>query len=202
MRKIIYIVLDGLGDQPSETLAGKTPLEAAATPNMDRLAQRGVTGSVHTVAEGIAPESDIAVISLLGYDTREIYTGRGPLEAFAEGIAIQDGNLAIRANFATVADDGKSITDRRVARSLSTEEAAALAKEINSKVALSNATFEFKNTVGHRAVLVIRGMRSQLSGMITNTDPAYERRGAFGVARQDFSMEVFKNGIHGMANLL
>jgi len=190
MRKIIYIVLDGLGDLPAEKLAGKTPLEAAVTPNMDRLAQRGVTGLVHTVAEGLAPESDIAVISLLGYDTRQIYTGRGPLEAFAEGIAIQDGNLAIRANFATVADDGNTIIDRRVARSLSTDEANALAKEINSKVALSSATFEFKSTVGHRAVLVIRGIRSPLSGMITNTDPAYERQGAFGVARQDFSMNV------------
>jgi 2,3-bisphosphoglycerate-independent phosphoglycerate mutase len=190
LKKIIYIVLDGLGDEPVEKLGDKTPLEAAFTPNMDRLAQRGRTGLVHTFSPGIAPESDIAVISLLGYDPNKYYTGRGPLEAFSEGIAVNEGNLALRANFATAESDGKTIKDRRVARGLTTEEATFLAKEINTKVALSSATFEFKNTVGHRAVLVIRGIRSKLSGWITNTDPAYERQGMFGVARENFPSVV------------
>ncbi|MBU3958695.1 MAG: 2,3-bisphosphoglycerate-independent phosphoglycerate mutase [Candidatus Omnitrophica bacterium] len=186
MKKILYIVLDGLGDLPLKELNNKTPLEAAITPNLDRLAQKGKTGIVYPVDKTIAPESDIAVISLLGYDAQKYYTGRGPLEAFAEGLLINDGNLALRVNFATVKDDTKSIIDRRVGRNLSTEEATALAKEINSKVTLTNATFEFKNTIGHRGVLVIRGMRSKLSGWITNTDPAYDREGVFGVAKEKF----------------
>ncbi len=186
MKKILYIVLDGLGDLPVAGLNNKTPLEAAFTPHMDRLAQRGKTGLVYPVGRGIAPESDIAVISLLGYDAHKYYTGRGPLESFAEGLSIENGNLALRVNFATVAEDGVAIKDRRVGRNLTTEEATALAKEINSKVALSSATFEFKNTIGYRGVLVIRGMRSKLSGWITNTDPAYDREGVFGVAKEKF----------------
>ncbi|MFA4889374.1 MAG: alkaline phosphatase family protein [Candidatus Omnitrophota bacterium] len=186
MKKILYIVLDGLGDLPIKELGNKTPLEAALTPNMDRLAQKGITGLAYPVSRGIAPESDIAVISLLGYDAHKYYTGRGPLESFAEGLKVSDGDVALRVNFATVGADGKTIKDRRVGRNLSTEEATALAKEINSKTTLSTATFEFKNTIGHRGVLVIRGMHSKLSGWITNTDPAYSREGVFGVAKEKF----------------
>ena len=186
MKKILYVVLDGLGDTPIKELGGKTPLDAALTPNMDKLAQKGKTGVVHTVGKGIAPESDIAVISLLGYDAHKYYTGRGPLESFAEGLKFADGNVAFRVNFATVEDDGRTIKDRRVGRNLSTEEATYLAKEINSKVTLTNATFEFKNTIGHRGVLVIRAMHTQLSAWITNTDPAYDREGVFGIAKEKF----------------
>lgn len=187
MKKILYVVLDGLGDLPLAALGDKTPLEAALTPNMDRLSQQGKTGIVYPVGKGIAPESDIAVISLLGYDAHKYYTGRGPLESFAEGLKVNDGDVAFRVNFATVADDGKTIIDRRVGRNLSNEEAGALSKEINSKTSLSGGTFEFKNTIGHRGVLVIRGIRSKLSGWITNTDPAYDRHGVFGVAKEKFA---------------
>jgi 2,3-bisphosphoglycerate-independent phosphoglycerate mutase len=190
MKKILYVVLDGLGDLPLAELGNKTPLEAALTPNMDRLAQQGIMGLVYPVAKGIAPESDIAVISLLGYDAHKYYTGRGPLESFAEGLTVNDGDVAFRVNFATVEDDGITIKDRRVGRNLTTEEATALAKEINSRVTLSSGTFEFKNTIGHRGVLVIRGMRSKLSGWITNTDPAYDREGVFGVAKEKFENKV------------
>ncbi|MDD5019633.1 MAG: alkaline phosphatase family protein [Candidatus Omnitrophica bacterium] len=190
MKKILYVVLDGLGDTPIKELGDKTPLEAALTPNMDKLAQKGKSGVVHTVAKGVAPESDIAVISLLGYDAHKFYTGRGPLESFAEGLKVDDGNVAFRVNFATVADDGRTIKDRRVGRNLSTEEATMLAKEINSKVTLTNATFEFKNTIGHRGILVIRTMHSQLSAWITNTDPAYDREGVFGLAKETFEPYV------------
>ncbi len=186
MKKILYVVLDGVGDTPIKELGNKTPLESALTPNMDRLAQAGRSGVVHTVGKGIAPESDIAVISLLGYDGHKYYTGRGPLESFAEGLKVEDGNVAFRVNFATVADDGKAIKDRRVGRNLTTEEATLLAKDINSKVVLTNATFEFKNTIGHRGILVIRAMHNKLSAWITNTDPAYDREGVFGVAKEKF----------------
>lgn len=186
MKKILYVILDGLADQPIMALDNKTPLEAAHRPHLNNLAKKAKLGSVFTVGENIAPESDIAVISLLGYDAHKYYTGRGPLESFAEGLTINDGDLAFRVNFATIAEDGKTIKDRRVGRNLTTEEATMLSKEINSKVTLSNATFEFKNTIGHRGVLVIHGMRSKLSGWITNTDPAYAREGVFGVAKEKF----------------
>ncbi len=186
MKKILYVVLDGLGDTPIKELGSKTPLEAALTPNLDKLAQKGQSGVVYTVGKNIAPESDIAVISLLGYDAHKYYTGRGPLESFAEGLKMEDGNVAFRVNFATVEDDAKTIKDRRVGRNLTTDEATLLAKEINNKVTLTNATFEFKNTIGHRGVLVIRGMHAQLSAWITNTDPAYDREGVFGVAKEKF----------------
>jgi len=190
MKKILYIVLDGLGDLPLKQLGDKTPLEAALTPNMDRLAQKGKTGIVYPVGKGIAPESDIAVISLLGYDAHKYYTGRGPLESFAEGLAVNEGDVALRVNFATVAGDGQTIKDRRVGRNLTTEEAGSLAKEINAKITLSSATFEFKSTIGHRGILVIRGMHQKLSGWITNTDPAYDREGVFGVAKEKFENVV------------
>ncbi|MEE9488212.1 MAG: alkaline phosphatase family protein [Candidatus Brocadiales bacterium] len=189
-KKILYIVLDGLPDgrYALRELGGKTPLEAADTPNLDLLAERGKTGLMHTVRKGIAPESDVAVISILGYNPVLYYTGRGPLESFAAGLDIKPGQLALRANFATKGT-GREILDRRVGRNLSTEEASALCKEINSRLKLDSvpATFRFKNTIGHRAVLVIRSTPHKLSGEITNTDPAYGREGILGVALEEGS---------------
>lgn len=185
MAKLLYIVLDGLGDTPNPKLGGKTSLEEAATPHMDSLAARGRLGLMHTVGEGIAPESDIAVISILGYDAERYYTGRGPLECYAAGLDVGEGDLAYRVNFATLGD-GNRIRDRRVGRNLTTEEASLLCREINERVRLDGARFWFKNTVGHRGVLVIRSEEGKLSGFVTNTDPAYERRGVFGVAKARF----------------
>ncbi len=194
MHKILYIVLDGLGDLPVKEFANKTPLEAAEAPNMDKLARSGKSGIVYPVKKGIAPESDVAVISLLGYDAHKYYTGRGPLESYAEGIDIEKGDLALRVNFATAAKDGATIIDRRVGRNLTTEEASLLSKEINTKVKLTSGTFEFKNTIGHRGILVIRSQaRGQLSGWITNTDPAYGREGVFGVALEKFPSTILKS---------
>lgn len=192
MKKILYIVLDGLGDgkYPCKELGNRTPLEAASTPTMDMLAKEGQTGLMYTVGKDIAPESDIAVISILGYDAMKYYTGRGPLEALAAGIKINDGDLAFRANFAT-RGTGRSIKDRRVGRNLSTEEAAQLCKEIKKKVTLESvpATFTFKNTLEYRGVLVIQGMKNKLSGYVTNTDPAYIKHGLLGVAKETGTFE-------------
>ena len=96
MKKLLYIVLDGLGDLPGPELDGKTPLEAAETPHMDSLARKGRTGLMYPIKEGIAPESDAAVISILGYDPFQYYTGRGPLESYGAGLEMEDGDLAIR----------------------------------------------------------------------------------------------------------
>ncbi len=178
MKKILYIILDGVGDRPIPELGNKTPLEAANTPNMDALAKKGKQGLMYTVGKNIAPESDVAVICLLGYDAHKYYTGRGPLESFAEELDIKDGDAAFRVNFATIDDKG-TIIDRRVGRNLSTEEAASLSEEINKKVKLKDADFIFKNTIGHRGVLVIKSKKSKLSGMVTNTDPAWWFRNTF-----------------------
>lgn len=187
MRKILYIVLDGLGDLPFPKLNNQTPLEAAKKPNLDSLIKKGKAGLAYTVGKGIAPESDIAVISILGYDAAKYYTGRGPLESYAEGFDVKDGDLAFRVNFATIGE-GRNLLDRRVGRNLTTEEATSLSKDINQKVKLTShpADFKFKNTIGHRGVLVIYPKGYKLSAEITNTDPAYEKEGVFGVAKEKF----------------
>jgi len=182
-----------MGDLPIEELGNKTPLEAAETPNMDFLAKRGQTGLMYTVRKGIAPESDVAVISILGYDPFTYSTGRGILEALGAGVTVKNGDLALRCNFATLGS-GKTIIDRRAGRNLTTSEATELSKAVNEKVKLESypVDFEFKNTVGHRAVLVIRSRGKPLSSRITNVDPAYSRVKQLGVAETDVEMVVKK----------
>src|SRR5918994_7170397 len=104
-KPILYVILDGLGDDPLDALGGETPLEVAATPHLDSLAARGRSGYVTTVGPGIAPESDIAVFAILGYDPHEHHTGRGPIEAVGAGRDVKAGDLAYRVNFATVERD-------------------------------------------------------------------------------------------------
>ncbi|MGQ9543972.1 MAG: alkaline phosphatase family protein [Candidatus Bathyarchaeia archaeon] len=187
MKKLLYVVIDGVGDLPIQELNGKTPLEAAETPNLDALTGKGKLGLMYTVREGVAPESDVAVISILGYDPYTYYTGRGPIEAIGSNLNFEDGNLALRCNFAT-ADDENRIIDRRVGRNLTTSEAEELSRTINEEVTLETvpSSFEFKSTIGHRAVLVIRTVRvGRLSGNITNTDPAYTRIAGLGSAEPE-----------------
>ena len=184
MKKILYVILDGLGDEPHPDLGGRTPLEAADTPNLDSVARKGRSGTVVTVGEGIAPESDIAVFSILGYDPHTQHAGRGPLEALGVGLEMQDGDLAWRANFATV-DENETIIDRRAGRDLSTEEAGALAESVNASVSIAPAKATFVATSEHRAVLHIRA-DEPLDSEISNSDPAYERRGPLGIALETF----------------
>ncbi len=191
--KLIYVAIDGMGDLPLAELGNKTPLEAAETPNMDFLAKNGKTGLMYTVRKGIAPESDIAVISLLGYDPFVYSTGRGIIEAVGAGLKVMDGDLALRCNFATLGQ-GRKIIDRRVARSLTTKEAAELSAAANEKIKLESypATFEFRNTLGHRAVLVFRSKGKYLSSKITNSDPAYSYVNGIGVATPNVEMVLKK----------
>ena len=192
--KLIYVVIDGMGDLPIEELGGQTTLEFAETPNMDCLASKGRLGLMYSVNKGIAPESDVAVISILGYDPYEYHVGRGPLEAYGAGLDMKNGDLALRCNFATLGR-GRTILNRRAGRDLSTGEAAKLTEAMNRKVELEShpAEFEFRNTQGHRGVLVIRSKEGALSGDITNTDPAYERvGGGLGVAKADVDMVLME----------
>ena len=191
--KLLYVVIDGMGDLPIKELGNKTPLEAAETPKMNFLAKNGKAGLMYTVKKGVAPESDAAVISLLGYDPFKYSTGRGIIEAAGAGIALKDGDLALRCNFATLGQEDK-IVDRRVRRTLTTEEATELSEAANSEVKLEScpATFEFRNTFGHRAVLVIKGNRQCLSSNITNSDPAYAVINGIGVATPNVEMVLKK----------
>ena len=180
MTPIIMVVIDGASDRPE---AGqKTPLEAASTPNLDTLVRRGALGSMFTVGNGIAPESDAGVFSLLGYDPLQIHLSRGVVEAIGAGVDFHEGDLALRAGFATV--DGDKLVDRRAGRNLSTEEARQLAKAVNSEVRLKNGTrFQFEATVGHRAVVVFRANGHKFSSDISNFDPAYVRTGKISIAQ-------------------
>jgi 2,3-bisphosphoglycerate-independent phosphoglycerate mutase len=190
-RKILYVILDGVGDRPLASLGGRTPLEAASTPNLDRLARDGQQGLVTTVGEGIAPESDVAVMAMLGYDPMIYHAGRGPLEALGAGLAFREGDLALRGNFAT-AGEGRAIIDRRVGRNLTSDEAKALAEALTASIRLESApaSVEVAATLAHRCVVVFRPATGRLSARISNTDPAYARVGGLGVARTTFEDEV------------
>ena len=192
-KKILYVILDGLGDEPHPDLDGLTPLQAAKTPNLDSVARKGRSGNVVTVGEGIAPESDIAVFSILGYDPRTHHGGRGPMEALGAGLEMHDGDLAWRANFATIDENGQ-ITDRRAGRDLSTDEAKALADAVNAAVKLPGAEATLLATSEHRGVLHIRA-DAPLGAEISNTDPAYERRGPLGIALETFDPYPVGRGI-------
>jgi len=179
MLPIVMVVLDGASGRVGGT---KSPLEEASTPNLDVLARRGSMGRLYTVGEGIAPESDAGVFSLLGYDPLETHLSRGVVEALGAGVEFHDGDLALRAGFATVKAD--KLVDRRAGRNLSTPEALELGAALNKELRLkSGGRFVFKSTVGHRAVVVFRPDRRRFSSNISNFDPAYVRRGNISLAQ-------------------
>jgi 2,3-bisphosphoglycerate-independent phosphoglycerate mutase len=189
--KILYIILDGLGDRPVAALGGRTPLAAARTPNLDRLAASGQQALVTTVGPGIAPESDVAVTAILGYDPTKYHAGRGPLEALGAGLEFSDGDVALRGNFAT-GGEGKKILDRRVGRNLLSEEAKTLAEAVTAQIRLETAPARVvvASSIGYRCAVVFYPSQATLSGQISNTDPAYARVGGLGVALQTFKEEV------------
>lgn len=189
MNQLLYVCLDGLGDDPIPEFDGRTPLEASRTPVLDGLARMGALGLVHTVGPDVAPESDIAVFAILGYDPREEHPGRGVLEALGAGMEFRDGDLAYRVNFAT--QENGEIVDRRVGRDLPSEDAAALADEVNRELSIPGVTFELRATVEHRGALVLLHSDGEpLSANVSNTDPAYARQGSLGVALETFENRV------------
>jgi 2,3-bisphosphoglycerate-independent phosphoglycerate mutase len=160
MRKAILLIIDGLGDLPTP----KTPLQAAKTPNLDRLAKNGITGMMSPVRRFTVPGSDTGHLNLLGYDPAVFYCGRGPFEALGMGIELQEGDVAFRANFAT-AENGK-VVDRRAGR-IDTKTASLLSKGLSFRI--GNVQAIFRNSVEHRGVLVLRG--PNLSANVSDTDP-------------------------------
>ena len=146
--KYIIIVGDGMADYPVPELGGKTPLEAANTPNLDRLAHGGKMGLIKTVPDGMEPDSSIANLSILGYDPQRYYTGRGPLEAGAMGIQFGDRDVAFRCNLVTVGE-GRMVDYS--AGHVTNEEAAELLREVG-KLGLG----EFFVGVSYRHIFVLR----------------------------------------------
>jgi 2,3-bisphosphoglycerate-independent phosphoglycerate mutase len=169
--KLLFILLDGASDGLNYP---KTSLDEARTTNLSKIAKISKGGLVYTIAKGISPESDAAALSFLGYNPLEVQITRGVLEALGAGLKFNEGDLALRCNFATAIGD--EILDRRVGRSLSDEEAKELVNEIVSNVNL-NYDYELVHTIGHRCVLVIRKKDKNLGSNISNLDPAYVRKG-------------------------
>lgn len=153
MMKYAIIVPDGAADEPLEQFGGQTVLEAAETPNMDRISTEGRQGLVRTVPADMEPGSDVAQMSLLGYDPRRYYSGRAPIEAVARNIKLLLGDWVFRCNLVTIAD-GKM--EDHSAGHISTEEAAKLVKELDEQ--LGSEQMRFYAGVSYRHLLVFKGV--------------------------------------------
>jgi len=165
--KVLLIIADGLGDRPSTDLGGMTPLEAAIKPNIDYLARNGIIGLIDPISPGIIPGSDTSHLTYLGYDAYKYYTGRGPFEALGSGLKLEPGDIAFRANFATVDNNG-IVRDRRAGRIRSGTD--LLAKSLNMRI--DDVDIFFKEGIEHRAALVLRG--DGLSPEVSDNDPHEE----------------------------
>ena len=165
--KGVLVIIDGLGDRPCVQLGGKTPLEVAKKPNLDFLAGKGELGYLYPEHEGFVPGTHEAIVSIFGQNWQDY--PRGWLETLGSGIDLERGDLALRANFATIDNlKDKNVIDRRAGRTLTTKEAKILAKDLN-KIFIPRK-FIFKATLQHRGVLVFRG---GFSDSITEIDPAH-----------------------------
>jgi len=162
-RKYIILVGDGMGDYPLDRLGGRTPMEAARTPNMDRLAQAGKMGTAQTIPRGMAPGSDVANMSLLGYDPAVYHTGRGPLEAASMGVLLEREDVAFRCNLVFLDRDssGETIMGDYSAGHISTPEAQRIIGSLQG--AVSGAPLALYAGVSYRHLLVWKGGRDGLA---------------------------------------
>jgi len=149
--KTIIILGDGMADEPIEALGGKTPLQFAHTPYMDKLAAAGVTGRMKTVADGFHPGSEVANLAVLGYDLPKVYEGRGVLEAASIGVTLQPGEMAMRCNLICTEGD---ILKNHSAGHISTEESDELIQFLNEK--LGSDRVKFYTGVSYRHLLVVK----------------------------------------------
>jgi 2,3-bisphosphoglycerate-independent phosphoglycerate mutase len=152
--KYAIIIPDGAADEPLPELNGKTPLEAAHTPNMDRIAAEGRVGLVRTIPDGFESGSDVATMCLLGYDPKVFHTGRAPLEAAAQSIPLAATDWVFRCNLVTVVD---GIMKDHSAGGITDAEAQTLIRELARRVAPIAPGFEFYTGVSYRNLLVYRG---------------------------------------------
>jgi 2,3-bisphosphoglycerate-independent phosphoglycerate mutase len=154
--KYLVLIGDGMGDRPLKELGGKTPLMAARTPNMDALAQRGEVGLARTIPPGLPKGSEIANLSIFGYDPKRYYTGRGPLEAASIGIKLGPEDVAFRLNLVTFGVIGGAvIMEDYSAGHISTEEGKAIVQDLEKE--LGDSVFHFYPGVSYRHLLVWKG---------------------------------------------
>ena len=155
--KHIIILGDGMADWPAESLGNKTLLQYAATPYMDKLARMGRTGRLMTVAPGFHPGSEVANMSVMGYNLPKVYEGRGPLEAASIGVELQPGDMAMRCNIICI--EGDNIKNHSAGH-ITTEEADVLIQYLEEK--LGTDRIHFYTGVQYRHLLVIKGGNKQL----------------------------------------
>lgn len=171
--KYIVVLGDGMADEPIPELGGKTPMEAARTPVMDELASKGTLGTVQNVPAGMAPGSDVANLSVLGYDPAENYSGRSPLEALSVGVAMEDDDVIFRSNIVTLTEqepyEEKTILDHSSGE-ISTADADVLMDAIREK--FNNETFRFYTGTSYRHILVWK------NGRVSKLEPPHDHLGS------------------------
>jgi 2,3-bisphosphoglycerate-independent phosphoglycerate mutase len=166
--KYIILLGDGMADRPHKELGGKTCLQVANTPNLNQLATNGKVGMVYTIPPGFSPGSDVANLSVMGYDPRKYYTGRSPLEASSIGVELEPTDVAFRCNLVTLRVSGgkssgsgrKAIMEDFSAGHISTQEARLLIEEIDSK--LGNDHIRFYSGVSYRHLMVWKGGKDKM----------------------------------------
>lgn len=154
--KYVIVLEDGMADEPLEALGGKTPLDFARTPNLDRLSRMSRIGMVHTIPEGMKPGSDTANLSVMGYDPKKYYSGRSPLEALSIGVPMKDTDIAIRCNIVTISEDDVPFEEKTIidhsSGEISTEECAVLLEAVQKQ--LQNETYQFYVGTSYRHCLI------------------------------------------------
>ena len=183
VRKTLCVIFDGLGDRPIPQFGGKTPLEAAATPNFDKIAKKSLCGVSQTLGRGVRPGSDVSHLAIFGYPMEQYYTGRGPIEVAGLGIRLQEGDVALRGNFGTV-DENWNILDRRAGRIRVVDEFASAIDGLE----IDGVQCIVKPGTAHRAGVVLRG--KGLSSAVSDADPHAEGKPVDEVRPLDDSAEA------------
>lgn len=155
-KKFIVVLGDGMADEPIEALGGKTPIEYADTPALDRLSKVSEIGLVHTIPEGMKPGSDTANLSVLGYDPKLYYSGRSPLEALSIGVPMKDTDIALRCNIVTISEKDVPFEEQTIidhsSGEISTEDCGVLLEAVRKE--LQNETYQFYTGTSYRHCLI------------------------------------------------
>lgn len=165
--KYVVVLCDGMADYPVPALGGKTHMMVAKKPHIDALAAKAEVGLVRTVAPGLKPGSDVANMSVLGFDPHRFYTGRSPLEAASIGIDMKDSDVSLRTNLVTLSDKGEPFADKVIedycADDISTEEAHQLIEAVQA--AFGGGEYDFYTGVSYRHCLIWHGGTTELGNM-------------------------------------
>lgn len=196
--KHIIILGDGMADHPIERLGGKTPLQAAVTPALDRIAREGVTGMLVTVPEGFPPGSEVANTAILGYDLNEVYEGRGPLEAASIGYEMEPGDLAVRCNIISLGENGEILNHH--GGHLTTDEGRELIEYLDKE--LGSERVRFVPGIQYRHLLIIKGGNKHIECAPPHDHPGELSQGLLPVAGEDMPEEPQRLTPEQTANLL